>query len=60
MFNAIGYQLIVKNIDLNTADIFSCYIDEKYNRQSVDIETIKKEYKDYKSWCGYVKKSYVC
>jgi len=60
MFNAIGYKLIVKNIDLNTADIFSCYIDEKYNRQSVDIETIKKEYKDYKAWCGYVKKQYVC
>ena len=59
-FNAIGYKLIVKGIDLNTADIFSCYIDERYNGKSVNIETIKKEYKDFKAWCGYVKKQYVC
>ena len=59
-FNAIGYKLIVKDICLNMADIFTCYIDEKYNGHNVNIETIKKEYKDFKTWCNYVKKQYVC
>lgn len=59
-FNAIGYRIIVKNISLNTADIFTCYIDEKYKGESVNIETIKQEYKGFNSWCNYVQKQYVC
>ena len=59
-FNAVGYKLIVKNIDLNTADIFTCYIDEKYKGKSVETETIKQEYREYRNWCNYVKKQYVC
>jgi hypothetical protein len=59
-FSAIGYKFIVKNIDLNTADIFSCYIDEKYKGENVTIELIKQEYKGFKAWCNYVKKQYVC
>lgn len=59
-FQAIGYKLITKNISLDIADIFTCYIDEKYCGEGLDYELIKSEYKAFIKWCSYIKNKYVC